>query len=59
MMIDAIYDETRYLKIDMDNTTASELVACLTKAYEGKEMPELVNKLVFWIEEKSSEGVKP
>jgi hypothetical protein len=55
MMIDAIYDETRYLKIDMDNTTASELVACLTKAYEGKEMPELVNKLVFWIEEESIE----
>jgi hypothetical protein len=51
MKIDAIYDDQRYLKLEADPVTARELMDLLSQAYEGKEMPELINKIVFWIEE--------
>ena len=51
MVIDAIYDEERFLKLETDDITARELRAHLIQIYEGKEMPELIDKLVFWIEE--------
>ena len=52
MKIDAIYDDQRYLKLEADPVTARELMDLLSQAYEGKEMPELINKIVFWIDEK-------
>jgi hypothetical protein len=50
--IDAVYDDNQYLKLETDPVTARHLADLLSQAYEGKEMPELINKIVFWIEEK-------
>lgn len=52
MQIDAIFDEHQYLKLEADSVTARQLADLLSQAYDGKEMPELINKIVFWIEEK-------
>lgn len=51
MKIDAVYDETQYLKLETDSVTARQLADLLNQAYEGKEMPELINKIIFWINE--------
>jgi hypothetical protein len=51
MKIDAIHYFNRTLKLETDSVTARELADYLIEAYEGKEMPELIDKIVFWIEE--------
>ena len=49
--IDAIYDEDRFLKLESDSLTARELSGELKRAYAGRDMPELIDKIVFWIDE--------
>jgi hypothetical protein len=60
MKIDAIHlNETdRFFKFHIDNQTAKELANHLNDAYKGKEMPEIINKLVFFIEEELLETTK-
>jgi hypothetical protein len=60
MKIDAIYlnENDRFFKLDIDNQTAQELVGHLNDVYRGKEMPELISKFVFFIEEELLETSK-
>ena len=51
MKIDAICDEQRFLKLESDSETARELSGELKRAYAGRDMPELIDKIVFWIDE--------